>query len=236
MLYRMLPAIVLVLAAPTLVRAHYLWITVTGQGDDRAVRLVFEESPRPGDGGYLDPIVKRGQSWLREPGAKTADLVKLPEVQRDGKRWLQAGVKDHRGNVAESYVKWGVYKYGKNHALLHYYARHIEVPKSGKYHPAGYSKKFALQVDLLSAEPTPTLSASWRGMPLANYRLNVVGPRGFLGKQTTDARGRLELKDAQPGAYRVRVTITEPNQPGVFEGKKYDQIRHSATLTFTLPK
>ena len=46
--------------------AHYLWVIVDGKAaENAAANIYFEEGPAPGDGHYLDPILKSNKTWVR---------------------------------------------------------------------------------------------------------------------------------------------------------------------------
>lgn len=225
-----LPALFL-LVAP--VSAHYLWITVQKAGEKQTVDLFFEEGPRPGDGQYLDPFIKRGTTWVRT-GTGEAEPVKMAEVKQPGKRWLSTALQSTGPCGITSYGKWGVYRYGELDILLHYYAKHIRVDSAEGL--GAFARARELELDLVPSVVGDKVEVlvMWKGKPAVGRTVLVRGP-GVRENPKTNEDGVIRFQIDQPGEYALRTSIELKGEKGTFEGKEYAEVRHHSTLTIKLP-
>ena len=98
--------------------AHYLWVSVDNKsGEQGAANIYFEEGPAPGDGGYLDPFVERGQSVIRTVASLQPAKLETTVATSPGKRWLTAKLPKAAPRSIDSYGMFGVYRYGKTDVL-----------------------------------------------------------------------------------------------------------------------
>lgn len=227
-------ACIVLLITPALVRAHYLWLSTRVVDEQPVLELVFEESPRPGDGHYLDPIVERGKTWVRTRDMPQPRAVGMEEMRMPDLRWLRGKLDDNGLVAADSYVKWGVYRYGNTDALLHYYAKYIETAEALPAPARQRSEKLDLDIVVEESAEGRQVAVFWRGEPAANREIHLRGPQGRREKLTTDAAGRAKLTVAHSGPHTFRVAVVEQNKAGEFEGKPFTQVRHNATLTIRL--
>ena len=60
--------------------AHYLWITIDPtKGKNGITNIYFEHGAGPGDGGYLDPFVSKGKTWIRTVENIEPKILKMTE-------------------------------------------------------------------------------------------------------------------------------------------------------------
>jgi len=226
-------AIALLLLLPGLAQAHYLWLSVRSEGGARVADLVFEESPRPGDGGYLDPIVKRSKTWLRTGDRAEPQELEMEEIKQDGNRWLRGTLNVQGSVTVSSYVKWGVYRYGKTDTLLHYYAKNAAGKQSA---PVARDEKLDLDMAVDFGKEKGEVQVFWKGKPAASRTVFVRGPKRTNHKLTTDEKGRAKFSHPGAGFYTFRTSVPKPDESGEFQDKQYTAVRHNATLTVRLAK
>lgn len=216
--------------------AHYLWLAVDRKAKDGPVaNLYFEESARAGDGTYLDPFVERGALWVRTVERPEPLELPLKEVRGTGTRWLSSSLKAAAPLCLESYAKWGVYRYGKTDVLLHYYSKHFEVDSAAA--AAALSRSPRLALDLV---PEPDgesfgLQVVWQKKPAVGVGVTVKGPGGLRKNLVTDAEGRIAFRPEAAGLYTALASVEEPEKSGTEGDKPYAKVRHTGTLSITLP-
>ncbi len=236
--------------AVPLAQAHYLWVSIgskkadqnqadqnqadQNQADQGTVQVVFEETPRPGDGFYLDPFVAGCQTWVRGLNSQEIQPVKLSEVKEGDLRWLAGPLKVESPRSVESYGKFGVYRYGKVDALLYYYAKTLQVAKSDQMQKLSKSPKLDLDLVPLPVGDQLQLTVLWKGQPVSDVQVHVVGPKQRQ-KLSTNTSGQVQWEAVSGTRYFVRATLIDQDSAGVEGGKEYQQVRHSATLIMRTP-
>ncbi len=223
-------------------QAHYPWLVIQKQKGKVRVNFYFEEAPRVGDGYYLDPFLKRAKTWIRtvdNPKPKKLTLKETKAVGKRGKkeiklRWMSGELPVQRPRAVSMDCLWGVYTYGKQEILLHYYPRHIDVDKAKELNVLGPAphldavlvpkwKGGALVVQLL-----------WKGKPAANRPVRIGGPGKLFKNLQTDKEGKVSFIPKKTGLHIMRTYVQE-DKKGKFQKRAYDAIRHHATLTINLP-
>lgn len=219
----------------TAAKAHYLWVVIDAKsGDHGAANIYFEEGPAPGDGEYLDPVVERGTTWIRTVDKIKPAVVKTVEKKESGKRWLSAPLMTSVSRSVDSYVQWGVYRYGKTDVLLHYYARSLDVRDHDDLHTLARAEQMDLDLVLHEHDGSVEVKVVWKGKPVTNRRIQVVGPKRFKASLTTDEKGTASFKPTGKGTYRLKTSVEE-DRGGTADGKEYQKIRHTATMLIALP-
>ncbi len=231
MLIRTLSLSLLLSVICSTTQAHYLWVSVTTANNESQANVVFEESPFGGDGFYLGPIIKRGNTWVRQADSGKVIPLKMEEAKLDKERWVTATLPNQKFQTVESYVKWGVYKYGKTFALLHYYSKFVANGESEK--AIELSDQLDLDYKLKFEEGNVKVGLFWKGKPVAGNSIRIGGPR-FFQDIKTDKTGWATFHSKRAGQYRLRSIKIEANQAGEFEEKKHDHIRRCATLVINL--
>ncbi len=216
--------------------AHYLFVEIESkEGEHGQMNLYFEEAPRPGDGGYLDPFIARSESWLRTAGAEAVP-VKLNEVKVEEKnqRWLSGPLPGSGPRAVESTCVFGVYRYGQTDVLLNYYAKCIEAESAEQLKELGRSDKLRLEIRPTWSEGELRAEVLWEGKPAADTAVFLRGA-AISANVKTDAAGIVVLKPEKPGRYTLRAYYQEPGLAGTYEGKEYSEVRHHSSLTIHLP-
>lgn len=227
--------LICVLALPSTVFAHYLWVSVDSSRDSDSADIFFEEGPRPGDGYYLDPFVKGGNTWVRT--VEKIDPQKVPTTEKkEGKnRWLRAELSHPAPRSVESQGTFGVYRYGQTDVLLHYYAKYLDVDKHEDLHELSRAKHLKLDIVPHDDQDEVQLSVYWQGQPADGRQFYIRGPQGFRQNTKTDSSGKVTFKPSGGGQYTFRTYVELPDESGKFDGKDYQKVRHHATLTMMLP-
>lgn len=215
--------------------AHYLWV-VPGdtQDGERVANIYFEESPKPGDGHYLDHFLGSSDVWIRTLEDPSPAPKKASEVAKDKNRWMQVPLPDASEYSIDSYGKFGVYEYGKTKVLLHYYARTLELASHDAIHELGRAEQ--MDLDLVPHDVGQQLEVKllWEGKPVPDRMVFVRGPNGLRRNTKTDSRGRILLQVENAGDYTFRSSVELPTQ-GEDDGEAYELVRHNITLLMKLP-
>jgi uncharacterized GH25 family protein len=222
----------LLLAAP--VRAHFLWIVPDEPADGKpATHIIFSDDLNPGAADLLKKVAKT-EAYARNLDLKTTDL-KLTE----DKNVLRVGVKE-KGQVLGAVCKYGVFQKGNDEpALIYYYAKSYAGEDLKKPPPDNLMKpwdKLALEIVPL-VEEKKTVQVLWQGKPLAGAEVVLLVPGDDKPVQgMTDKDGLYKVVNPKAnGVYGIRALYTEKTA-GEYDGKKYNLIRHYATLTFPVDK
>ena len=117
--------------------------------------------------------------------------------------------------------------------LLHYYPKAVfgEVSSPER---ATAGDRVPLELVPVAAGGTLRFKALVGGKPLAKTTVSVLVPGETKGKDVTTDDSGLTAEFDKPGAYGAQVRQVEA-KTGDKDGKKYDEVRHYATLVVTLP-
>lgn len=209
--------------------AHYIWIEQDGSHQSRLFFGEYQEGEREKSPGRLDEITKP-QAWTIEAGGKHKAL----EVTRRADHFDLGVIRHGASTVIAEERGYEVKDWSKNgHGVVKpmFYARYgsFEVKAPGKPE---------LGLDILP-EPTNgsasrTFTVYFHNSPLVKATIKIHGPNLSTQEQTTDENGEATISTGSAGQYVLEV-IHRETQPGEFEGKNYEAIRHRATLTFIRP-
>ncbi|MCB9925555.1 MAG: hypothetical protein H6822_25620 [Planctomycetaceae bacterium] len=215
--------------------AHYLWVVVDNTpGAEKVANVYFEESPRAGDGHYLDHFLGSSKVWIRTLEQPDPDPVSASEVKNGENRWMQVALPAASEYSVDSYGKFGVYTYGKTKVLLHYYARNLVVASHDTVHELGRAEQMDLDLVPHDLGKDLEVTLSWKGEPVAERTVFVRGPKGVRKNVKTDDRGRIHLPSPNSGRYTFRSSVEEP-AAGTENGERYELIRHNITLVLQFP-
>jgi hypothetical protein len=225
------------LAAAASARAHFVWI-LPPEKEGQPARVIFSDNLQP-DRPELLKKVAGTDVFARGEDGKTAPLGR-----GEGKEFFPVPLPDGRARVLGGVCHYGVSEHGKGGPfLLTYYAKAYLPPaatddRAGALRTQAWDK---LPFEILPADigrDRHLLGAGllvlWRGKPLADAEVTIVTPvgeSGVLGK--TDAAGTVALPVGglnKSGTYGFRVIHEEPGA-GELAGKKYNRVKHVATLT-----
>lgn len=220
----------------TRANAHYLWIAVSQLKDQKSeINIYFEESPRPGDGSYLDHFLGKSKLWVRtlkDPNPKSLDAK---EVKENDNRWMQTVVPASDEYSVEAYGQFGVYAYGDTKVLLHYYARNLTVESHDAMHELGNAEHMSLDLIPHDEGQTIEFTLTWKDEPVANRMVFIRGADGFRKNIETDVDGRIEVERPKSGNLTLRSSVEFPT-PGELEGEAYELVRHNITLVMPTRK
>jgi hypothetical protein len=203
-------------------RAHFLWL-LPDDGGKPGVRMVFSDKLAPDDAKFLDYIRKAEVFACGGDGKAVA--VKTAQVKDALVPELTSPC------VVAARVKI-VSARGKMPALIVYHAK----TWVGEAKPSPAMMKAAagtLDFDLALDGAAGKLIVTWKGKPVAGAEVTLALPGSDEGIDLkTEADGTIAIKKtARPGLYGIRAKHVVA-RPGEFEGKKYDEERHYATLVF----
>jgi hypothetical protein len=227
-------ALLLLVAAVTPARAHFIWIVPDKLETDRTtVRVIFSDSLEP-DSPDLLAKISRTELFVCGKDGQPAPL-KLEDGNKEGARvaalegkgpWEVAGV-----------CHYGVVRRGQEEPFLLFYYPKTYVRRSSDEplpHCQGKeAERLALEILPVEKERA-TYIVRWHGKPLPGADVAVV-PLGEARPREakTDEHGRLALADVKTGIYGIRARHVE-NRQGDEDGKKYHEVRHYATLVVEL--
>ena len=208
--------------------ADYIWIE---QDDAHQSRLYFGEylKEREKSPGRLDEI-KEPQAWLLDAGGKRQALKVTWQASH-----FHLGVAQNKtlpviAEVLGYEVKdWT--KHGHGIVKPMFYARFSPLPVRTTGGP-----ELTLDILPISSDGSTSnaVTVYFRNAPLAKAKLKAYAPNFSIQEYSTDENGKLSIQTPWAGQYVLEVIHLE-KQPGEFQGKKFEAIRHRATLTFNIP-
>lgn len=220
------PAIASLLAACALIElasgahAHFLWQRVQS-GPKPRTDVTFAE--RPDERVNAVPIER-----LATARAWDAEGRPLGLTAQSGVLGAELPVEALAAGSSQS---WGLVDRtgdGTGAFLLEYYAK-----GAATLTEAATRVKLPLEV-FASADGAGILAIVRQGdAALAHASLHVQLPSGDTLDRTTDAEGRVRLDARMAGEYGLRARWIEP-RTGEVDGKRFGEVRHYSTLTFTV--
>jgi uncharacterized GH25 family protein len=228
-------AIVLVLgvACPAPVRAHFIWLVPSEPGAKMpAVRVMFSEDLRFFDPDLLKKVA-RTELFARDADGKTKTIKAAIEKDEFAAQLPDAGLFE-----VAAVCRYGVIQRGKSEPfLLHYDAKTFILPDKKPSAPLALLDKawdkLPLEiVPVSSRADRPRVRVLWQGKALAGAEVVLLVPgreENVEGKTDKDGLFPLTAPTAA-GLYGIRVLHKEARE-GEFNGKKYKEVRHYATLT-----
>ena len=209
--------------------AHYIWIEQDSGHQSRLFFGEYQDGEREKSPGRLDEITKP-QAWLIDASGKREPL----EVIRRTNHFDLGVVRHGASTVIAEEHGYGVKDWNKHgHGVVKpmFYARYTPLKAKAPEKPE-------LTLDILpeaaDGSVSRTFTVYFRNSPLAKAKIKAHAPNLSTGEQSTDENGKATIPTAMTGQYVLEV-IHRENRPGEFDGKKYEAVRHRATLTFTLP-
>lgn len=212
-------AILTVALAALPARAHFLWAKIT-PGDAPTVQLMFSETPNEATPESLIAKVRpvNFRADAGEIGKPTATLIYplAPNART-------ASAEQIWGVLDRTEQKRGVF-------LLHYYAKAaLSEGAAGTV-----AEKSPMEVVAVREGKILRVEARQDGFPIPQAKIMLFNGETILS-QTADLAGKAAFDvSAAPGGLTGIRAETERKTPGVYEGKKYETIRHYATLTFPM--
>lgn len=199
-------ALVMALTAPLSARAADNYLWL-GRDGAQAVAQV----------GTLDARADAAAAAVEAPRAFLADGKDLA-VAPDGARFALPA-------PAAGDLRFTARAVGEQGALVLYQARYGRA-----------ETKAVNDLELVPTEPGGnTFRLFFKGRPVAASQVNVETSDGWRRVLRPNADGAVTLGTPFPGLYVLEVTA-RLNGSATVDGKKYDEVRHVATLSFDVPR
>ena len=214
-------------------QAHFLWITIDSSEQPRLVNVFFEHALQIEDGKYIPHFISRGKTWIADTTGVRE--LRVADTGKEKMRWLSAEIESSAPLRIDSYGLFGVYRYGTEDVLLHYYAKHLDIRTAGHLKQLGASNNLDLDiVPTQSEDGKITVQVLWKGKPAKGRKITVRGPTRLDLK--TDENGLVHF-DAKKKGLHSFLTSVEEMTPGTdpLDKKDFVKIRHQSTLTMVLP-
>ena len=200
-------------AAPSAWAAPYVWVTTEG-----AVAQAHVGELLPGRGDTTLPT-------LKEPRALLADGKELPVQEKDGGYAITLPDADVSGDL-----RFTAKSLDKDDVLT------VFATKSGRA-----ETKPVNDLELVPVEANGNrFRLIWKGKPVAAAVVGVQTSAGWRRTLRADEDGTVSLvsedyPDLFPSVYVLNATV-KLNGEMMFDDKKYDQVRYTATLAFEVSK
>lgn len=196
----------LALALGGAAHAHFVWLEPATGGEAKAYFGEWADDLRETEAGHL--------KLVSAPAAVAADGTRTPATRANDHFAVKAGASGDARLV-------GAYVNDKGVASL-YQAR------------TGRTETVArLPLELVpAAAGSNTFTLQLNGKPLPEAKVVVFGPPKWEKSLRTDKSGQVTLPTPWPGQYVVEVNHTDKDAGGEWDGKRYTQTRHVATLSF----
>ncbi|MEZ6110734.1 MAG: kelch repeat-containing protein [Pirellulaceae bacterium] len=214
------------LAAPTVARAHFLWIVRTVEKNkDERLQVYFSESPEPDDPDLLERV-KDAQVWRLDASGAGTPL----ELSLAGES-LFSDLGDRAGEQAVFALSrdYGVISRGGEKFLLRYYAK--TGPAAGHKHWQTHTAAKHLDLELIPSVSGQQIQVQtlWQGKPVADAQVKIAGPGIDEVETASDEAGNVSFRAGEPGLYAIRVRHIE-SRGGTIGDQAFDSVRHYATL------
>ena len=106
-----------------------------------------------------------------------------------------------------------------------------------QYYHARFGRAETKAVNDLELVPTEAngsvFKLFWKGGPVSASQVNVVTADGWTRVLRAEPDGSVKLPTSVPGLYVLEVSV-KLNGSVTIDGKQYDDVRHTATLSFTV--
>lgn len=210
----------LLFAASSPASAHYLWLELQGQG----ARLYFGEvnEVREQSPGRLDDIP---QPRVWSVPAAAAGAAEHRAARLRGAFAVDSAVGPNLVAMESGYPVQDWTRLGLGIVKPVFYARLSPWPASAVV-PAAPE----LRLDVQPVPGSGAVRVLFDGKPLAGAKLAVHAPNGWDQEQKADAEGQVLLALPWRGQYVLEVIHREP-AAGEFQGRRFESVRHRATLT-----
>ncbi len=213
-------ALVVAFSLNSTANAHEVWIEENSEGQ-LVIRFAeygedYEKSP-----GFLDSLsLPAAWSW-GDNGKPTAF-----EVQKKADHFLLVGAKADKGIQAET--SFAVMKRGEGPARKPYfYARW--------HHAAAGEAKPALIFDIVPGAVPGAVQVLFRGKPVPEAKITVVGPDHKEEEITTDKEGKATFTLGKPGNYLLHCAHQREETAGFSGGLAFEAVSHNCSLIWKQP-
>ncbi len=226
---RVILAIFFLFAAVNSSQAHFLFLRVLPPAEGgRGAEVYFSELAEAGDPRFIDKIAHT-QLWLQQSPGKFEALPARALPDR-----LRAHLPDSGSLMVVGSCTYGVLARPKQTPFL---LRHY--PKAVAGSPGEINRllpqgKLPLEISASFENDEVRLIALIDGKPAPRAEFTTVDVKLANTQLKADDKGQAVWKPAAPGAYSVYVRNTR-KEASDHDGKKYEEIREFATLSFSWP-
>ena len=222
-MYRMIGAAVVGLFATAIAQAHFPFVVPDPKGE--SAKVVFSDTLEPDTAVNIEKL-SGTKLTLRAADGKESALEWKP-----GDGFYAVNVPGTGDRVVYGVTEYGVLQKGdaKPFKLMYYPKATLVAASAG---PIG--NKLALEVAAEAAAGKVRFRVLAAGKPVADSEVTVMQPDGKKKAEKTDKDGYTPAFDAA-GRYGVYAKWVEA-KPGEHAGKKYDEVRHYATLVCDVAK
>ena len=213
---------------------HYLWIELGAPaklGKQQEVRIFYgeyNEGVREVRGGRMEELAGIS-AWVITPGGKQ---IPLP-ITTEEKFYKSTFTPEENGtytvvavNTVREVVDWS--KHGIGVVRPVYYTYKEVIIGQGNKHLTNFPQYAQLKIQPAKGKNSFTLK--FKGQPLANAKVWFHAPNEWSKELSTNEEGIVSFNPLWKGQYVVECIYPEKN-PGTFNGKDYEAIRHRATLS-----
>ncbi len=219
---RLILSVVALAACAAATRAHMVYVVPAKDGG--AVTVVFSDSLEPDEKVKMDKV--GGLKLLARVGGKDAP-VEYTKGDHSFAAKLPKGA-----SVAYGTAVYGLLTKSEKPTLLVYHPKAVLAGSDAKSATVGEAA--ALEVVPVSEAGKTRFRLLAKGKPVAGAEGTVVLPDGTKEKVTTDKEG-FTIGFEKTGRYAAYLKLTE-SKAGEHDGKKYEEVRHYATLVADLGK
>ncbi|PQO27103.1 DUF4198 domain-containing protein [Blastopirellula marina] len=209
-------------------QAHFVWVALSAS--DRTASLFFGEGPEPSEADLLDRVAQ-AKVFARDSEGKYLPLKLEKKVSGSQGSWIAA----EDGNAwkgLEAVCDYGVLTKRERPFWLKYYAKYLD-RSALKNQVLCQSEKLPLDIIPIPQGDGIALQVTMEGKPVEGAEVVITDDAYEQQKLTTDANGKVLLKDPKPDTYCVRAKWVE-EKPGEHDGKQYESIRHYSTVALNL--
>lgn len=197
--------------------AHFIWI-VPDALDRAKAKVILSETLEPDVAVSIAGIASTKLFAIDSHGK-----VAHPEWKKADHAYI-VDLPPWEGFMIAGMCEYGVMQRGEGKPfLLAYYPKFIR----GAFKPPSPIKELPLEI---LPQQASRFLVTFRGQPLPDVQIVVVTPTGEAKDPvTTDSKGEVSVVVAAPGNFGIRARHFE-KRAGESKGKKYEEIRHYATL------
>lgn len=217
---RFLAACILVAAITLPAGAHFVWVVPDATG----AKIVFSDDLSPDADVSIDRVA--GMELM----AREATGKSVPLTCKKGEHFLAVALPKQDFDAVGGTCHYGVLQKGSSKPFLLVYC-----PKWVRGDVANTKPWNALPLEIVH-QKADRFQVLFGGKPAADAEVVVVTAKtDKVEKIKTDAQGEFKLDFAAEGLHGVRARHIEA-KAGEHKGKKYEEVRHYATLVFRQAK
>ena len=228
-------AICLSLVALHAANAHFIWLVPTA--DPERIEIYFGDRLKPDQPKFLKTIAHT-KLKVHDLRGKSIPVLITPNGKADEDHYVVEvpgkGVREITGHCL-----WGVHilkELGEDTPfLLNYYPKAI-LGDLSQWHSRSGANSAKVEIIPALQDGKLRLRVLSDGKPTPRTYLTVLIPgQDKVGSYRTTSKGEYSLAVSRSGTYAIWTQGKTEQKSGTYRGKKYEEIRHYATLTVTIP-